>query len=497
MHLSSLTILSLENCLKLESLPESIGGSENLRVVILSNCPKIETVPYIPGSVEELYLDRTAIEELLPLVHLSTLLKLSLKNCLRLKSLPESIGKFKSLQCLYLSGCSKIDRLPDGLKNLKAVEEIEVEGIGITDIPSLTLTCLNNLKKLSFLRCGHQKSPVSLLSQLPACHKLKHLNLEDCYIEVLPENLGELHSLTFLYLGGNNFETLPESIKELSKLYELGLSDCRKLKSLPQLPDKSLRMEAKGCTSLETVSGLPTQCLSMGTHNEEISFINCFNLELNLTDTLTNIERNADLWFSSGGYSLPKASICYPGSEIPDWFPFTSQTGYIELPTDWLNDDLICFAFCAVASFRDYEEAEALQVRCFLVVNEEIVSASCLFNEEGHEVIESEEAIESGDHLFLGYDYEIMALELLTASLDSKGYMEFFVEHGSNNCRKKSEVKNCGVRLLYAKDKTATTVERDLRFPNVINACLSSLYMGSKILAHHQHRKRRDWPDPE
>lgn len=120
------------------------------------------------------------------------------------------------------------------------------------------------------------------------------------------------------------------------------------------------------------------------------------------------------------GYSLPKASICYPGSEIPDWFPFTSQTGYIELPTDWLNDDLIGFAFCAVASFRDYEEAEALQVRCFLVVNEEILSAGCLFNEEGHEVIESEEAIESGDHLFLGYDYEIMALELLTASLDCK-----------------------------------------------------------------------------
>ncbi|XP_031273325.1 disease resistance-like protein DSC1 [Pistacia vera] len=548
-HLSSLKILSLENCSKLESLPESIRESEDLRIVILSNCSEIKTVPCIPSSVEELYLDGTAIEELPPLEQLSKLVKLSLKNCLRLESLPESICEIKSLRYLYLSGSSKLDRLPSGLKNLKALEELEVEGIGITDIPSLTLTCLKNLKKLSFLRCGLQKPPVSLLSQLPACHKLEQLNLEDCCIEVLPENLSELRSLTFLYLGGNNFESLPESIKDLSKLYELDLSNCQRLKSLPQLPDRSLRIEAKGCPSLEAVSGLPTQCLSMGTHNEEISFINCCSLKLDLNDTLLNIERNADLWFRSEenttslsrvnlpkayslpkACSLPKASLCYPGSDIPDWFNFKSQNGYIELPSDWLNDDLIGFALCAVASFRDHEEAEPLQVRCFLVVGETIVSSGCLFNDYGHKVIES-------DHVFLGYDYDIMALELLTLSSKSKGYMEFFVEHGSNNCRRKTKLKNCGVRLLYAKDNYTRTdgrVERDQRFP-YINGCLRchlyccvehdemdekkpyeildswspyseiykppirwdySNYIGCKVVAHHLHRKRMDWARP-
>ncbi|XP_031273332.1 disease resistance-like protein DSC1 [Pistacia vera] len=200
-HLSSLKILSLENCSKLESLPENIGESENLRIVILSNCSKIKTVPCIPSSVEELYLDGTAIKELPPLEHLSMLVTLSLKNCLRLESLPESICEVKSLQCLYLSGSSKLDSLPNGLKNLEALEELEVEGIGIRDISSLTLTCLNNLKILSFQRCGLQKPPVSLLLQLPACHKLEQLNLEDCCIEVLPENFSELRSLRFLYLG--------------------------------------------------------------------------------------------------------------------------------------------------------------------------------------------------------------------------------------------------------------------------------------------------------
>ncbi|XP_031267568.1 TMV resistance protein N-like [Pistacia vera] len=131
--------LSLENCLKLESLPESVGDSENLRIVILSNCSNIKTVTCIPCGVEALFLDGTAIE----------------------------------------------------------------------------------------------------------------------------------------YLGGNNFESLPRSIKDVSKLYKLDLRNCQRLKSLPQLPDKSLRIEAKGCTSPEAVSGLPTQCLSMGRRKEEISFINC------------------------------------------------------------------------------------------------------------------------------------------------------------------------------------------------------------------------------
>ncbi|XP_031280615.1 disease resistance protein RPP2B-like [Pistacia vera] len=475
-HLCSLKILNLENCSKLESFPESIGESKNLRRVILSNCSKIEAVPCIPNSVEELYLDGTAIEELPPLKHLSRLVILSLKNCLRLENLPESIREVKSLQCLYLSGSAKINRLPKGLENLKALQELEVEGIGITDIPSLPITCLKNLKALSFARCSIQKPPNSLLSELPACHKLKRLNLEDCFIEILPSNLSDLRSLRFLYLGRNHFESLPESIKDLSKLYKLDVSYCQRLKSLPELPDKLLHIEAKGCTSLEALSGLPTQCLSMGTDEEEISFINCCNLKLDLTDALRNIERNADVWFSSeenttwlSRGNLPKAFICYPGSEIPDWFDFPSQSGYIELPSDWLTDDLIGFSFCAVASFRDYEEAEALQVRCFLVVNEEIVSTGCLFNNYGHEVIDTDDVIEA-DHVFLGYNYDIMALELLTHSSNSKGYMEFFVVHGSKNSRRKTKLKKCGVRLLYAKDNYTRTdgrVEREQRFPNI------------------------------
>ncbi|XP_044488865.1 disease resistance protein RPV1-like [Mangifera indica] len=475
-HLSSLKILNLEKCSKLEHFPDSIGELEFLRILILSNCSKIKRVPCIPNRVEELYLDGTEIEELPPLEHLSALVKLSLKKCLSLKSLPESICEVKSLRCLYLSGSSKLDILPTGLQNLKALEELEFEGIGITDLPLLTLKCLNNLKKLSFTRFGIQEPPSFLLEQLPDCHRLEELNLEDCSIEVLPNNLGELRYLRVLYLGRNNIESLPESIKDLSNLYELNLSNCKRLKSLPKLPDKLLITEAKGCTSVEALSGLPNHCLSMVADKEEINFINCCNLRLDLTDVLPNIERNADVWFRSQVNTTwlsrddqPMASICYPGSEIPDWFTLKSENGYIELPSDWLNDDLIGFAFCAVASFQDYEDPEALQIRCFLVVDEQIVSTGCLFNDYGQEVIDTDDVTEL-DHVFLGYDYNIMALELPTISSDNKGYVEFFVEHGSKKNEKKTKLKKCGVRLLYAKDKTAARVDRDQRFP-IKNDC--------------------------
>ncbi|XP_031255659.1 disease resistance-like protein DSC1 [Pistacia vera] len=509
-HPSRLEILSLKSCLWLESLPESICELESLQKVILSNCSNLKTVPQIPCTVKELYLDGTAIRELLSLGHLLRLVKLSLKNCSRLESLPENICELKSLKYLSLSGCSKLERLPDGLGNLKALEELEVERTAVREIPFF-ITCLSNLENLSLAGWRIQEPSSFPQLQLSDLHKLTKLNLTDCRIEELPSNLGLLRSLKNLYLGRNKFESLPVSTKDLSNLVSLDLSNCQRLKSLPELPHRLLHIQAQGCTSLEALSGLPTLCLSMSAEKERISFINCLKLKLHalphLTDALLNIQRYADAWFGSEErrpseerIERPKACICYPGSEIPEWFSFKSSEHYIEFPAGWLNDNLVGFALCAVASLRDYEEAEALRVGFALVVNEKIVSSGYLFEYDGQKVIES-------DHVFIGYDYNIMSLELLTLSLNSKGYIEFFVEHssknskndmsddtpsvmfkiedyheflvvyGSKNSKIPGKVKKCGVSLLYAKDndtRTAARVDRDKRLKNINchdNAC--------------------------
>lgn len=88
---------------------------------------------YIYVCIYSIYLtilDGTEIKELSPMEHPSQLINFSLKNCLRLESLPESTCEVKSLQCLCLSGSSKLDRLPKGPEILKALKELELEGIG-------------------------------------------------------------------------------------------------------------------------------------------------------------------------------------------------------------------------------------------------------------------------------------------------------------------------------------------------------------------------------
>ncbi|XP_044469726.1 disease resistance protein RUN1-like [Mangifera indica] len=294
-NLHKLVILNLRGCKGFDNLPISVYW-KSLQEVNLSNCSNLKTVPYLPCTVEVLYLGGTSIKELLSIEHLHRLVKLSLRQCSRLERLPESIHELKSLKCLYLSGCTKLNRLPNDLGNLTTLEELELEEIALVDIPTF-VTSLINLKTLSFARCKMQNRSSIPLIHLSVFQKMTKLNLADCCIEVLPNNIGELFSLEYLYLDQNNFESLPVSIKDLSKLGELYIRNCQGLKSLPELPSNLLRMEAKNCISLESISGLPTLFLSMRDLIEGIDFINCFKLKLDMTDALLNIERNADVWY--------------------------------------------------------------------------------------------------------------------------------------------------------------------------------------------------------
>ncbi|XP_044470065.1 disease resistance protein RPP2B-like [Mangifera indica] len=476
-NLHKLIILNLQGCKGFDNLPISVYW-KSLQEVNLSNCSNLKTVPYLPCTVEKLYLNGTSIKELLSIEHLYRLVKLSLRKCSRLERLPESIHELKSLKCLYLSGCTKLNRLPNDLGTLTTLEELELEEIALANIPTF-VTSLINLKTLSFAKCKMQNRSSIPLIHLSIFQKMTKLNLVDCCIEVLPNNIGELLSLEYLYLDQNKFESLPVSIKDLSKLQELYIRNCQRLKSLSELPSNLLRMEAKNCISLESISGLPTIFLSMRDSMEGIDFINCFKLKFDVTDALLNIERNADVWYrlidnkTRGTTSLAKACICYPGSEIPKWFALQSNTSFIEFLAGWLNDNLIGFALCVAVSLQDYQQLRIIRVGFSLAVNEEIISSGRLFISEGlkGEVIES-------DHVFVGYDYSIMSLQLLTLNLNSEGSIVFFVEHVTKNGNVISFVNKCGVTLLHAKDddlRRDLRVDRDKRLNTIncsINDCL-------------------------
>lgn len=248
--LNNLVILNLKCCQSLSSLPTGIH-SQSLRKVILSYCSNLKTFPDVSWNVQELFLDRTAIENLPSSIeNLSRLVKLNLKNCLRLENLPSNIYELKSLQHLNLSGCSKLDGFPEYLGGLE------------------------DLKVLKAGKFGRRKVRSSNL----CVRFLMELNLTDCCVKELPNSLGQLLFLRRLLLGRNKFERIPTSIIHLSKLSYLELGYCERLQSLPELPCQLQYIDAHNCTTLEAPSSLSIPDRSF-LGNVRVNFINCSKLD--------------------------------------------------------------------------------------------------------------------------------------------------------------------------------------------------------------------------
>jgi Leucine-rich repeat (LRR) protein len=142
--------------------------------------------------------------------------------------LPSTICNLKSLEFIDLFGCSKFDNLPENLGNVEGLKELNLSETAIKEVPS-SIVLLKNLEELHIHGCkgpsysfypkstSHDSLGV-LLPSLSGLHSLTNLDLSDCNIWAIPNDIGCLYSLTSLYLSGNNFVSLPKSISQLSQL---------------------------------------------------------------------------------------------------------------------------------------------------------------------------------------------------------------------------------------------------------------------------------------
>uniref|UniRef100_A0A2N9FAW2 Disease resistance protein RPS4B/Roq1-like leucine-rich repeats domain-containing protein n=1 Tax=Fagus sylvatica TaxID=28930 RepID=A0A2N9FAW2_FAGSY len=199
-----LKVVSLKGCKNLKSLPSKFA-MESLEILILSGCSKVKTIPEFGGNMErvcKLYLDGTAITKLHESIeNLTGLASLKLKDCKNLVCVPSTIFNLKLLKDVDISGCSKFERLPEILGNAESVEELDVSETAIRHVPS-SIGRLKNLKRLIFEGM---------------------LNLSDCNLKAIPNDIGILFSLRSLSLNGNKLVCLPESIGQLSGLSDLDL----------------------------------------------------------------------------------------------------------------------------------------------------------------------------------------------------------------------------------------------------------------------------------
>jgi Leucine-rich repeat (LRR) protein len=188
---------------------------------------------------------------------------LNLEGCWSLKTLPESIGKVKSLETLNISGCSQLEKLPERMGDMESLTKLLADGIESEKF----LSSIGQLKHVRMLSLrGYSSAPPSssLISAsvlnwkrwLPTSFMMKRLKLSNCGLSDHATNCVDfsgLSSLTLLDLSGNKFSSLPSGIGSLPKLMDLIVNACGYLVSIPDLPLSLGYLNASGCRSLERV----------------------------------------------------------------------------------------------------------------------------------------------------------------------------------------------------------------------------------------------------
>ena len=161
--------------------------------------------------------------------------------------------------------------------------------------------------------------------------------------------------------------------------------------------------------------------------------------------------------------------ICYPGSEIPDWFNFRSMGAFInvELPPDCFNKKFMGFALCIVAApcpdHQDDSEVVCIVWDCRLKSKGEhlhVRSGSFCTSHYRHGVYIG------SNHVFVGSCFPIFLFELLCYENEVSFQFYIYGKHSNdklmydrNNrlvlppreleCFQYYKVEKCGVHLMF------------------------------------------------
>ncbi|KAL0791040.1 hypothetical protein Bca101_007286 [Brassica carinata] len=512
-QMNKLIYLNLRECTSLESLPEGIN-LKSLKTLILSGCSNLQEFQIISENIESLYLDGSTIQRVAERIEsLRNLILLNLKNCCRLKCLPNDLYKLKSLQELILSGCSALESLPPIKEEMGCLEILLMDGTSIKQTPETIF--LSNLKVFSF--CGSSIEDSTELALLPfsgnSC--LSDLYLTNCNIYKLPDNFSSLHSLRSLCLSRNNIETLPESIEKLHCLLFLDLKHCRRLNSLPVLPPNIQYVDAHGCVSLEKVAKPVTVPLVTERMHTTFIFTDCFKLNRAEQEAIvaqaqlkSQLLARTSLQHNHKGLVLdPLVAVCFPGSDIPSWFCHQSMGSSIEtnLLPHWCNNKFIGASLGVVVTFKDHEgrHANRLSVRCkcrFQNRNGQSISFSFCLG-AGNESCGSschEPRKLGSDHVFISFNNCNVPVFQWNEEINdgnrcrpTSASFEFYLTDGTERKLERCKVTRCGMSLLYAPDENDRGFQ-GTRVTDTVERTSSEAFVPIRGRSHSQVGERRN-----
>ncbi|KAK4267282.1 hypothetical protein QN277_024082 [Acacia crassicarpa] len=484
LHLVNLKKINLSNSKHLLELPD-FSMASNLEEVELHNCKSLRKVhPSILTINKLVNLNLTHCTSLTILtsdVHLRSLSRLSLGECLRLKEFSVTSENMRNLN---LAGTA-INELPSSVRLLNKLEIFELQRCkNLKNLPNKP-TNLSSLRELWINGC-RQLDASNLRFLLDGSRFLETLLLQDCHnLFELPDTIRFLSSLKHLSLNETDIERLPASIKHLPRLEKLDLRNCRKLQILPHLPLTIKELYVTNCSSLERVmfSSMASDHLNEKVRVSTI-FQNCVNLDARSLRAIgvnshVNIKRLGKEHLSTLGKSKildRTVDVIYPGSNVPEWFiNRTRQSSVtIDLSSSALPSMSVGFIFCAVVCKFPSNDENLVGCECYLEINGK--------RDKNMGSWTSISACEfMSDHVCLWYDERCCLRTKRSMEADETDRMkisfEFFAQTGNIWENKRDIViKECGVCPIYASENPKFTEQIDLEFE--LESELKAIEMG-------------------
>jgi hypothetical protein len=137
-----------------------------------------------------------------------------------------TISEFINLEELILDKYDFLNKFPSEFLNLHKIEKISIKKCrylvteGLEYFPKLiSLNCSGINLKGNWTQTGNE----SRFKYIVQCKALKELNLEDCELDELSEDICKLENLEILNLNKNRLRKLPKFFTQLQKLKKLSI----------------------------------------------------------------------------------------------------------------------------------------------------------------------------------------------------------------------------------------------------------------------------------
>ncbi|XP_042962063.1 disease resistance-like protein DSC1 [Carya illinoinensis] len=310
---SNLKELSVEYCLRLFQVHDSVGSLENLSDLSFEGCSALQILPKSLKlrSLRKLRLGNCSSLVELPEIECITesLSRLDLGGT-AIEELPLSIRNLIGLEHLVLSRCKNLMRLPNACTQLQHLREVCIGG------------CTNIAKKMrdddgqSLLPIESTTTKDFILSSDEQLHESNFFPISSFF--TMFTSVSTLHRLD---LSGTEIVSLPLSIKGLVSLINLELHNCQKLKEILVLPPNIKEVDVSQCESLERFAEVSKVLQFNGSHIRSLQSVElsgCKKMHVNIWNDKV---QNPLLW--KGLYDFDATLL--PENQIPDWLSYVHE----------------------------------------------------------------------------------------------------------------------------------------------------------------------------